>query len=196
MATDPNKSIEVLEKMNELSINPPKDVEEAKNKESPLEAVEDDLSKFTRDNFALLIKQSDWVQEIQNELRGRFGLSEKDGGLSANQLIALLTNESVNLNDRIAKLLMPTFQLMTARQQAETAAKQAELKNPNITINNGSAYSQSDMRNINENLPKEHAQEVLQGMTALGNLSKLLSKLDQPKQTEEPVEVKDTTPKD
>lgn len=197
MATDPNKSIEVLEKMNELSINPPKDVEEAKNKESPLEAVEEDLSKFTRDNFALLITQSNWVQEIQNELRSRFGLSEKDGGLSANQLIALLTNESVNLNDRIAKLLMPTFQLMTARQQAETAAKQAELKNPNITINNGAGgYSQSDMRNINENLPKEHAQEVLQGMTALGNLSKLLAKLDQPKKTEEPVEVKDTTPDD
>ena len=179
MATDPNKSIEVLEKMNELAANPPADVEAAKNKDSPLEAVEQDLAKFTQDNFSLLMTQSNWVQEIQAELRSRFGLSEKDGGLSANQLIALLTNESVNLNDRIAKLLMPTFQLMTARQQAETAAKQAELKNPNITINNGGVGSSSDMRVINESLSKDHAQEVLQGMTALGNLSNLLSKLDQ-----------------
>lgn len=181
MAIDPNKSIEVLEKMNELSINPPADVEAAKNKDSPLEAVEQDLAKFTQDNFSLLMTQSSWVQEIQAELRSRFGLSEKDGGLSANQLIALLTNESVNLNDRIAKLLMPTFQLMTARQQAETAAKQAEMKNPNITINNGGYGSPSELKNATSNLDKDHAQQVLQGMTALSNLSTLLSKLDKPK---------------
>lgn len=178
MAENVNKDIQVLEKMNDLSVNPPEDVIEAKVSDSPLESVERDLAKFTQDNFSLLMSQSDWVKEIQNEIRGRFGLSEKDGGLSANQLIALLTNESVNLNDRVSKLLGPTFQLMTARQQAEYAAKSAEMKNPNITINNGSCGDPATIRNATKDLDKDHAQQVLQGMTTLANLSNLLSGLD------------------
>lgn len=159
-----NNEMQVLENMNALAVNPPTDVELAKVKE-PLERVEDDLSKFTSDILDIVRTDVQTQRKIDKAIENRLDLDEKDGGFTNNQLIAVQLNYNTNLNDRISKVLGPTFQLMTAKQQAIYAAKAAESKNPNITINTAN-MGNDQMRQVNEAVTPE----VLQGLTAFNNL--------------------------
>ena len=163
-----NTELEVLKKMDNYLQETSPEVVDITNHSQPIQEVENSLSKFTRDAFDYIREECKFQSEIEQEIRRRLSLEEKEGGFTANQMIALLTNNTVNLNDRISKVLAPTFQLMTAKQQAEIA-KSNELKNSNITINNG--VSNDEMRRLNQ----QSSQDILQGLTNLNNLLNALS---------------------
>lgn len=165
---DNNKELEVLNKMNNYLSETSQEVLDITNHNEPIQEVENSLSKFTQDAFNYIREECKFQSEIEAEIRRRLTLEEKEGGFTANQMIALLTNNTVNLNDRISKVLAPTFQLMTAKQQAEIA-KSNELKNASVTINNG--ISNDEMRKLNA----QSSQEILQGLTNLNNLLNALS---------------------
>lgn len=159
--------IQVLEDMDKRLTETSPEVLDITRQNHPIQEVENSLSKFTRDAFDYIREECNFQSEIENEIRRRLPLDEKEGGFTANQMIALLTNNTVNLNDRISKVLAPTFQLMTAKQQAEIA-KSAEMKSA-ITINNG--VGSEEMKKLNA----ASSQEVLQGLTNLNNLLNALS---------------------
>lgn len=163
-----NKELEVLHKMDNYLSETSPEVVEITNHNEPIQEVENSLSKFTQDAFNYIREECKFQSEIESEIRRRLTLEEKEGGFTANQMIALLTNNTVNLNDRISKVLAPTFQLMTAKQQAEIA-KSNELKNASVTINNG--VGSEEMRRLNA----QSSQEILQGLTNLNNLLNALS---------------------
>ena len=165
-----NSDIEVLKQMNDLTNQVPAAVENAKlDSNKPIKDVEESLSKFTNDTFDIIRDEYSFQKDIESEIQNRLHLEEKDGGFSANQLIALHTNNSVNLNDRVSKVLGPTFQLMTSKQQAEIAAEASQKANPSTTINIGAA-GQDQMRSLNQDTP----QQVLQGINAMAHLLNVL----------------------
>lgn len=166
-----DNEIQVLEKMEKNLTETSPEVLDITRQHHPIQEVENSLSKFTRDAFDYIREECNFQSEIENEIRRRLPLDEKEGGFTANQMIALLTNNTVNLNDRISKVLAPTFQLMTAKQQAEIA-KMNDMKASSITINNG--VGSEEMRKLNA----DSTQEVLQGLT---NLNHLLNALSQKK---------------
>src|SRR5574344_110682 len=140
--------INALTTMNKNLTTVPKSVTDAEIK-SPISSVENSLSQFVQDSFDVTRKDFEFNQSIQDEILSR--LPEFKNA----ELIALLTNNKVNDNDRINKILAPTFQLMTAKQQAEIAALSAQ-KNDKIDD-----LKSANMREINEDTD----QKVLQGMT-------------------------------
>lgn len=159
------KDIQELEKMHTLSQNTSKEVIAAKLDDKPVKDVEESLSSFTKHTFDVIGEEYDFHKLLEAELANRLP------NMSDNQLITLHTNNAVNLNDRISKVLGPTFQLMTAKQQAEISARvQAEKNQVNIAIGQGATSSQ--MKSLNENIggKPEEAQAVLQGMTQLVSL--------------------------
>ena len=162
-----SKEISTLETMNELATTPPDGVAEAKLSETPLDNVEKDLSRFTTDMFDVIREKNNFNAAIENEIVRRLSLSLEDGGFDSREIIALQNNAAVNYNDVVSKVLGPTFQLMTAEQQAVYASKQAEAKQGNITINTAN-MGNSDMRSLNES--KEVDQKTLQGLAQLNNL--------------------------
>jgi hypothetical protein len=150
-----DNEIKELETLNQIAQTPSENAEQAKIN-SPVKYVELTLSKFVSDAFELTRRDFELGDAIHQSLIQDLQM----GALTPNQKIALLGTHSVNLNDRISKLVSPTLQLMTARQQAEIAAasqiaqsKQAQNNVTNITA-------------LNQSAPKD----VIQGMTLLNNL--------------------------
>lgn len=84
--------------------------------EKPTELVEKRLSDFVADAFNATNKDFAFQEQLKDELRKRFS-SMTDG-----QIIALFSNNSVNLNDRVSKVIAPTFGMIQTKQQAEIAA--------------------------------------------------------------------------
>jgi len=166
------KEITTLEKMNDLIEQPPAEVVEAKLSKTPLEDVERSLSDFTRDSFDLIRNDFQFREELKEEFRKRLQLDINQGGISSRDFLGFFNSESVNMNDRISKVLGPTFQLMTAEQQAIQMTKQAELKanSTNIQINNAnqSQATQDKMKALNAS--EQVDQQTLQGMTQLANI--------------------------
>lgn len=167
-----DKNIETLTKMNELATTPSKEVDAAKlDSERPIKDVEESLSAFTKHTFDIIKEEYNFQKEIETEISQRLQLDTNDGGFTSNQLIALHTNNSVNLNDRISKVLGPTFQLMTSKQQAEiqanaTAKAAAEKASVNINMGGSTPGSNEYMKSVNE----KASQQTLQGLTQLYNL--------------------------
>lgn len=162
------KEIVALETMNELVETPPAGVAESKLSDTPLDNVEKDLSRFTTDMFDVIRDKNNFNKAIENEIIRRLSLSLEDGGFDSREIIALQNNSAVNYNDVVSKVLGPTFQLMTAEQQAVYASKQAEAKQQgNITINTAN-MGNDQMRQLNES--KEVDQKTLQGLNQLNNL--------------------------
>ena len=166
------KEIATLEKMNDLIEQPPAEVVEAKLSKTPLEDVERSLSDFTRDSFDLIRNDFQFREELKEEFRKRLQLDINQGGISSRDFLGFFNSESVNMNDRISKVLGPTFQLMTAEQQAIQMTKQAELKanSTNIQINNANQgqATQDKMKALNAS--EQVDQQTLQGMTQLANI--------------------------
>lgn len=166
------KEIATLEKMNDLIEQPPAEVVEAKLSKTPLEDVERSLSDFTRDSFDLIRNDFQFREELKEEFRKRLQLDVNQGGISSRDFLGFFNSESVNMNDRISKVLGPTFQLMTAEQQAIQMTKQAELKanSTNIQINNANQgqAAQDKMKALNAS--EQVDQQTLQGMTQLANI--------------------------
>lgn len=161
-----SKEIATLEKMNELSQITPASVTAVKI-ESPTEAVEQKLSDFVRDAFAATNKDLEFNEKLKEELLSRLD------SMSENQLLALFSSTNLNLNDKISKLIAPTFQLMTAKQNAEIAERnrQEAAQQAAVNVNIGSSQG---MRSVNEIAP----QEALQGLNTIFNLINAQQKLE------------------
>jgi hypothetical protein len=119
---------------------------------TPVESVENSLAVFARDSFEVIRSDYEFHQKIQNEVGRRL---EK---FTENQLIALLSNDSVNLNDRVSKVMAPTFGLITSKQQAEMAAKQKDT----VSLPNGKVSM--------DDLNRDKQADLLNGMKALNDL--------------------------
>lgn len=170
-----NKEIAVLEKMNELAVNPPTDIEESKIK-SPLEKVEGDIAKFSSDILDIYRKDVETSDKINEKIQAQLELDEKDGGFSNAQLIALRTNYSTTLNEQLNRTMGPMFQLMTAKQQNEYAAKQAEAKQQAaVQVNVGTGQSTESMKQLNESVTSD----VLVGMSNLNSFLNAFKKLSE-----------------
>ena len=146
-----NTEITTLENMNELLKS---DTENVKNAiiESPTEVVERRLSDFVADAFNATNKDFAFQERLKDELLKRVG------SLTDAQLINLFSNNFVNLNDRVSKVIAPTFGMMQTKQQAEIAAakqmaSQQVIVNPqggnNVVANPAQALS-GDAKEISD----------------------------------------------
>ena len=109
-----------------------------------------------------LIVAYEFNNKIQEEIAKR--LDE----FSNSELILLLTNNKVNDSDRLSKMLAPSFQMLTAKQQAEITAasqeKQAAIQATGTVA--ASASQSSSVKDMSDNA----STELLKGMSQLSNL--------------------------
>ncbi len=159
--------IKTLQNLNQLAqAQPSQAVAQAKLNPSPVRDVEDSLGSFTKHTFEIIKDEYDFQKCIEAEIQARLQLEAKDGGFTAKELIALHTNNSVNLNDRISKVLGPTFSLMTEEVKAEIAARTAAEKQQQAVVNIGIGSSPDQMKGLNETVGggnRDEAQAILQG---------------------------------
>lgn len=172
MENDENvdQSIAVLQDMN--TIDTTGAVAEAKLHKTPLQDVEESLGSFTKHTFEIVKDEYDFQKAIESEIQARLQLDPKDGGFNSKELIALHTNNSVNLNDRISKILGPTFTLMTEEVRAEINARAQVEKQQQASVNIN-VGTPDNMRMANEtcgNGNKDNTQAILQGFTQLFNI--------------------------
>ena len=154
-----NKDITTLSTINAKLENVPQEVQDAKIT-SPVASVENSLSKFFNDAINASINDFKFNCKIQEEIENRLPTFNNA------ELITLLTNNKTSDNDRTSKILGPSFQLMTAKQQAEIAAIQDNKNNETTVINNNST-----IKDLNATASKD----VLKGMQQLYNMIMLAS---------------------
>lgn len=166
------QAIEMLEKMQSLANTPSVSVEKARLHEAPVKDVETSLAAFTKHTFNVISEEYDFQKKIEQEIAARLMLDEKQGGFSSKELIALHTNNFVNLNDRVSKVLGPTFQLMTSEINADIAARASLEKQQNAQVNIAIGADGSRAKALNETCgsSKEESQAILQGIFQLQNL--------------------------
>ena len=164
--------IDTLEKMNKLLATPTENVQAAII-EKPTEVVEKRLSDFVADAFNATNKDFAFQEKLKDELLKRFS------SMTDAQIIALYSNNSVNLNDRVSKVIAPTFGMIQTKQQAEiAAAKQSAAQQ--IIVNPGQG-------GINPTQSLEgDANEVRDIIAGAGVLTQLLGALGQDKAPELP----------
>ena len=137
-------------------------VPEKQQENSPVSSVETALSEFVKDSFDVTRKDYEFNNKIQEEIAKR--LDE----FSNSELILLLTNNKVNDSDRLSKMLAPSFQMLTAKQQAEITAasqeKQAAIQATGTVA--ASASQSSSVKDMSDNA----STELLKGMSQLSNL--------------------------
>jgi len=132
---------------------------------SPVLKIETGLSNFLQNAFNIAEGEQQFHKRLQEEVINRLNGTTKPSAdsLKNSELIALLTSNRTNVNDLFSKLVAPTLQLATARQQNEMA-KQQKTENPTI--------SQTNIQEINNMAPAE----VLAGMKSLFDLAQILKR--------------------
>lgn len=161
------QSITTLESINTaLSMVPP-EVEDAKIIK-PVEAVEQKLSEFVADAFKATNKDLAFNESIKEELIKRLHT------LSDNQLIALFSNTAVNNNDRISKLIAPTFGLMTAEQQALLALLQ---KQQTAAAGNVPGAPAEDVTQSLAGMEKDDVRDIMQGLQSVFSIASAASSI-------------------
>jgi hypothetical protein len=115
-----NIELSQLEKLNELAQKAENLPTIANAKiATPVQQVEKSLSKFIEDAFAVTREDFELGKVLNKALTDKI----ESGSFSENQLIALFNGYQININDKISKMVAPTLQLMTSRQQAEISAQ-------------------------------------------------------------------------
>ena len=123
-------------------------------KSGKVEEIENDTAAYVKDVFNIVRKRADFLDLLEAEVLNRLG------DLTAAQLIALVSNTTVNTNDAINKALAPTAQILTEKQRAEAAKA-------NAMAAAGTAVAQANtIQAINSGAP----QDVLIGMKGLADL--------------------------
>ena len=170
-----NTEIQTLEGMNNLLKQDTANVQAARI-ETPTEAVEKKLSDFVADAFKATNRDFAFNEQLKQELIRRMP------NMTDNQFIALFSNNAVNMNDRISKLIAPTFGMMQTKQQAEIAAAKQAAQNQ-IIVNPGQASGGvGDIGSTLEGRP-EDVRDIIEG----GNiLSQLFTALGQANRSEIP----------
>lgn len=155
-----NTEIETLEKMNKMLESNTENVQNAII-EKPTEVVEKRLSDFVADAFNATNKDFAFQEQLKDELRKRFS-SMTDG-----QIIALYSNNSVNLNDRVSKVIAPTFGMIQTKQQAEIAASK-QLAAQQIIVNPGQTSGSNPAQGLDGDA--NEIRDVLAGSAVLSQL--------------------------
>lgn len=173
-----NTEITTLENMNELL---KENTENVKNAiiESPTEVVERRLSDFVADAFNATNKDFAFQERLKDELLKRVG------SLTDAQLINLFSNNFVNLNDRVSKVIAPTFGMMQTKQQAEIAsakqlASQQIIVNPQSGNNNPASNPAQSLSGDAKDIS-----DIITGGTVLTQLLQALGQ-ETPKPTVDP----------
>lgn len=122
---------------------------------SPIDEVESSLSKFVTDLFEVVKKENSLNDSLQEELVSR--LSQ----MSIPELITLHQNTVSLQNDKISKILSPTFGIISAKQQAKIAAANKQQSTVNIMNN---------LSSIGKNFAMSAPAEAVQGITILNRL--------------------------
>lgn len=125
---------------------------------SPVLKIETGLSRFLENAFDIAIKEQDFHDKLEAEIVTRLPQFKNS------ELVALATSNRTNQNDLFSKLVAPTLQLATARQQNEMAKAQKAMESPQITQNN--------IQELNTMAP----QEVLTGLKSLFDLADIMQK--------------------
>jgi hypothetical protein len=134
---------------------------------SPVLKIETGLSNFLENAFNIAIKEQEFHDQIEAEIVTRLP------NLKNNELVALATSNRTNQNDLFSKLVAPTLQLATARQQNEMSQNQKASEPTHI--------SQTNIKEVNNMAP----QEVLVGLKSLFDLANVLKKPEEPIEYEE-----------
>lgn len=92
---------------------------ESAPKLTPMEVVEQNVSDFLEKAIAVTIGSTRLSQALENS----FIDDLKNGTMKTDEKITLFNIERSSSNDRLFKLLSPTFGVITAKQQAEIQAQ-------------------------------------------------------------------------
>jgi hypothetical protein len=133
---------------------------------TPVLKIESGLSNFLQNAFDIAIKEQEFQRQIEAEIVSRLPT------LKNQEIIALATSNRTNQNDLFSKLVAPTLQLATARQQNEMAQTQ---KVTETTI------SQTNIKEMNTLAP----QDVLQGFKSLFDMVTVLRRPEEAVEYEE-----------
>lgn len=152
MGLQPSSEIEISEEVKKLS---------------PVLKIESGLSNFLQNAFNIAVEEQEFHNQIEKEIVNRLPQ------LKNSELIALATSNRTNQNDLFSKLVAPTLQLATARQQNEMAQMQ-KTENP-------TTISQTNIHEVNQMAP----QEVLAGLKSLFDLTNILKHPEEPIEYEE-----------
>jgi hypothetical protein len=152
MGLQPSSEIEISEEVKKLS---------------PVLKIESGLSNFLQNAFNIAVEEQEFHNQIEKEIVNRLPQ------LKNSELIALATSNRTNQNDLFSKLVAPTLQLATARQQNEMAQMQ-KTENP-------TTISQTNIHEVNQMAP----QEVLAGLKSLFDLTNILKHPEEPLEYEE-----------
>lgn len=153
------QEINVLEGMNKMLESNTDAVELAKI-DTPVEAVEKKLSDFITDAFKATNRDFEFNERLKGELLRRMP------NMTDNQFIALFSNNAVNINDRVSKLIAPTISMMQAKQQAEIAAAKQQAQNQIIVAPN--AQSGTGINALDPSVPSD-------ALAGMDQFTKLLS---------------------
>lgn len=172
-----NTEIQTLESMHSLLKEDTQNVKDARI-ETPTEVVEKKLSDFVTDAFKATDRDFAFNEQLKTEL------SRRMPNMTDNQFIALFSTYNVNLNDRVSKIIAPTFGMMQTKQQAEIAAQKQAAQNQ-IVIN----PSQSNVGNSISSSIEGKPDEVKDIMIGGNVLSQLFTAIGQSQRNE----IKDTS---
>ena len=152
-----------------MELGPSEDIEisESTKKLSPVLKIETGLSNFLQNAFNIAVQEQEFHNKIEKEIVSRLPQ------LKNSELIALATANRTNQNDLFSKLVAPTLQLATARQQNEMTQLQKQ--------ENSTTISQTNIHEVNQMAP----QEVLVGLKSLFDLANVLKKPEVPIEYEE-----------
>lgn len=187
MTSQAQAEIMDLEKAHEIISGPtPIAVEEAKIS-NPVAKVEEAVANYVSTATEVYMTNNQFSDAIRADILRRLP------SLSNEQVLGLFGTDRVTGTDQMAKLLGPTFQLMTARQQAEIAEKgrreaaaEKAAAQAGVQVNIGSMGPGVDSaRMANESLGKNEAQEVLQGLTMISQLIDAQKKSEDKKAAED-----------
>ena len=174
-----NTEITTLENMNDLL---KEDTENVKNAiiESPTEVVERRLSDFVADAFNATNKDFAFQERLKDELLKRVG------SLTDAQFINLFSNNFLKLNDRVSKVIAPTFGMMQTKQQAEIASAK-QLAAQQIIVNPQCGGANSPISNPTQSMSGDakDISDILAGGTVLTQLLQALGQ-ETPKPTVDP----------
>lgn len=116
------------------------DKTENKENESPIGMVEKTVADFLNKAIEATLSSNRLATALEDSLIN--DLPE----MKPNEKIALINIERSSMNDRIFKLLSPSFGLLTAKQQAEIQAKaKQESQNAAVQVNIGQGNTQDSI---------------------------------------------------
>jgi len=122
-------------------------------KTSKIEEIENETAAYVKDVFNIVRNRASFLDAIETELLSR--ISE----LTPTQLIALVSNSTVNTADTLNKALAPTSALLTAKQQAEAAKA-------NAIAQASAAIGGNNLNELTQRVP----QDVLVGLKSLADI--------------------------